>query len=245
MKLQPIVAGLALGGLLAAGALHAPASEAAPTVVATCTGMRGLAKVTPGLGNTNGPVTVSTKNVTNINGTVGACSYSHPGVGSGTKQMASWSSKTSSPVADCIKDTDDAEYPTSGKSTTVFTDGTKTEAYVTIVGTKAGTQLVQVLQGIVTKGNAAGGFVSQEIWTIPVVKDKTQTADWTPPAPGTPGPVLGPHYPGYAFDIIGAPGCQDPTGATAANITGLLVGTGQSQIYPDESANGTTITFGV
>lgn len=228
---------LALSGM---AIVNAPESEAAPTVVATCSGMRGLAKITPGLSNVNQAASISTKNVLNTGGTVGSCTYNHPLLGTGTKQMTKWSSKTSSPVADCIADSDPTEYPSSGKSSTAFSDGSKSDAYVAGQGTKAGTSAVQILSGIVTKGSGVGAFLSQEIWVAPVVKDKLQTLDWN----GTPG-LTSPLYPGYSLDIANAVACIDPTGATAGTITGLLVGTGQSEIYATDFAGGTTLTTGV
>ena len=226
--------------LSATAIVTAPESEATPTVVATCTGMRGLAKITPGLSNVNQAATVSTKGVLNVGGTLGSCTYSHPLLGTGTKQMTKWSSKSASPAIDCIADVDPSEYPSSGKSSTTFDDLTKTDSYVAGQGTKAGTQAVQVLSGIVIKGAAAGAFLSQEVWTVPVVKDTAQLLDWN----GTPD-IFGPLYPKVSIDLANGAACIDNTGATAGTITGLLVGTGQSPIYAGDFANGTTLTIGV
>lgn len=201
--------------------------------------MRGLAKITPGLSNVNQAATVSTKGVLNVGGTLGSCTYSHPILGTGTKQMTKWTSKASSPAIDCIADADASEFPSSGKSSTTFDDLTKTDAYVASLGSKPGSQAVQVLSGIVIKGAAAGAFLSQEIWTVPVIKDKAQLLDWN----GTPD-LFGPLYPKFSIDLTNGVACIDDTGATAGTITGLLVGTGQSPIYAGDFADGTTLTIG-
>lgn len=217
------ISGLAIG--------TAPKADAVPTNHGSCSGLVGLGKISPSLANFNQAVTVSNKGVpATVGGTnFGSCTFSSPVTGGGA--VTKWGSKLTSPAADCISDTDATEYPLSGKLSAAFA-ATKLDSYVAttkINPSGAGADTVGV-SGIVTKGDAVGTFVNGEIYFDPIVKDKLQTA-YAP-------------YPGYNYDLGNAIGCQDPSGATPAAITGIIIGDGTSPLL-GSVATGLSFTSGI
>ena len=259
MKIMKKALGLVAVGTMAAGGFGyvAPSSDAVVSTVATCSGTKGLGgakSATVGDGLTdkdNQDVAISLKGVSSD--TIGAptnfgsCSFA-AGLGTpdggkpitvnynGTKALAKWGVKLTSPEADCNSaDTGDlTEWPINGKFSMAFTDGKKFDAYVAIDGftdpdndTNTPSD-VTASHGIVIKGAAAGADVSAELGFTPVVKDKTQTTQ-TP-------------YPGYQLDLAGALGCTTPT-VGDANVLGIVTTDGASIILALPAA-GLSLTKG-
>jgi len=212
------VAALGISGV----AMGTHEASATPTSVGSCSGLVSVAKITPSLGNVNQAVTTSGKG-----GAAGSCSFSSPVTGGGA--VTKWGYKLTSPAADCIGDTDPSEYPQSGKVSVAFA-ATKFDGYVRSErGVPGGLDLVGLV-GIVTKGDAVGMTIGGTLYMDPIIKVKNATD-----VPGLPG---------YAFDIANAGGCQDATGATSANLTGLVIGDGDSPLL-GSTAGGIEFSYGL
>lgn len=217
-----LVAAMALGGIAAGSIQQASAS---PTTVGTCTGLTSVVKASPALTNVQGPVTFSGKG-----GAGGSCSFSAPATGGGS--VTKWGWKITSPQMDCIGDGDAGEYPQNGKLSISFA-ATKFDAYVRAeANTNPNAQDMSALVGIVTKGDAVGMSLYDEIYMDPIIKDKTESI-----------PVAG--LPGYSLDLANAGGCADSTGSTPAAITGFIAGDGESRIFAGQSAAGATFSYGL
>ena len=250
--------GAASASLLLAGAVAfaAPAS-AAPTNVGGCNATRGLAGAKStfiwpgdgkpaGLTDKNHDVAITTKviptagSLTNF----GTCIFTAPF--SGVKTVTKWGGKLSSPVADCVSDTDSAEIPQSGKISYAFSDLTKQDTYVALTKSNPSGNGADTVgtKGIVTKGVAAGAFTDGELWYAPAVKDKTKTVDYA----GTPW-ITDPNasaYTGYGFDIGNALGCQAAVepGVETSNLRILIVGTGSPSEILGSTTGGNNFTIG-
>lgn len=221
MKKQFALAAVAALGISGA-AVGMHQASATPTTVGSCSGLVSVAKITPSLSNVNQSVTTSGKG-----GATGSCSFSAPASGGGS--VTKWGYKLTSPVADCIGDTDPSEYPQSGKVSVAFA-ATKLDGYVRSErGVAGGLDLVGLV-GIVTKGDAVGMTIGGTLYMDPIIKIKGATD-----VPGLPD---------YAWDIGNAGGCQDPTGATPANLTGLLIGDGTSPLL-SSPAGGIEFSYGL
>ena len=188
-----------------------------------------------GLTSDDHPVKISVKGVsTPSTGTnKGSCTFSGgsaiPG-GNGTVSILSWAVALASPSTDCVSESPVAtdEWTTYGSISIKFTDTSSMTASIAIAGFVTGTLNETDSTGIVTKGHAAGAFISNQSWFDPIVKDKTQTSQ-TP-------------YPGYSYlnvlALIPCAGTVDVpvTVGAGASITSIVIGSGTDP----EGLNGNT-----
>jgi hypothetical protein len=265
---------VALAGGMVAGAfaVAAPDSDAAVTVVGTCSGTRGLASakstfIWPGDGKAAGitdkdhDASVSTKGIHALNAAVGtiggSCNFTQPvangattKAAAGTRTITKWSSKTTSPTLDCVSDTDADEWPLSGKLSYTFNDLSKLDAYVTTANPTGSPTDAVTLTGVVTKGVAVGAQVDNQVSYTPVLKDKTIVTDWDGTEMVTEVLLGGTAaaravVQGYAVDP-GALGCQavaEPV-AEATNLRYIvLMSDGPSPLL-QSPISGTTFSIG-
>jgi hypothetical protein len=185
-----------------------------------------------GLTSDDHDIKISVKGVdpTTLHGTnLGSCTFNGgsaiPG-GNGTFSVAKWSTTLVSPATDCVSESPTAtdEWTTYGSLSMGFTDLSKLSASLAIAGFVTG-QLNQTdSTGVVTKGHAAGAFVSNQGWFDPIVKNTAQT---------TATPYFGYSYQNVAT-IINCAGSADvpvthstsTDGSGGASITGITIGAG-------------------
>lgn len=232
MKTVSRVVRVALAGGLVAGAaaVAMPNADAAVKEIGTCSGLHGLGKISPGLGNTKQLLTVSIKG-----DAAGTCSTSK-NAGTASGSVSKWGAKVSG-ITTCINDPSAApddnpatSYPLNGKLA-VVAGSINLQGYVRTDGFKASTTTVVQTAGIITKGTAVGATINSELFFVPVMKTKA-----APLLPGLPT--------GYDVDLGNAGGCQDTTGSTPANITGIYVGDGCSPLFETDCADSMSITIG-